>query len=172
MEASEGAFLDHIFKHGCTLRQGVGVRICSLVWIFPPRKNVTNVVANVIMMNRTINIMRSSNSRNDYHTFTLHIHTERFFFAHSNFAVVIINHIIFTWSVPEAELNALVFKLQTSCVVLKYSWNIRLEMDKREEAWTVSLANTLIRSLKKFAIFFYNVYFIYKTCGYIWMTVG
>lgn len=46
--------------------------------------------------------------------------------SHSNFAVDTISLSIFTWSVPEAELNTLFFKLQTSCVVFKYSGNIRL----------------------------------------------
>lgn len=46
--------------------------------------------------------------------------------SHCNFAVVRISLSIFTWSVPEAELNTLLFKLQTSCVVFKYSGNICL----------------------------------------------
>lgn len=38
---------------------------------------------------------------------------------------------VLTWCVPQAELNTLVFQLQTGCVVLKHSGDIRLETDHR-----------------------------------------
>lgn len=39
-------------------------------------------------------------------------------------------HVVLTWCVPQAELNTLVFQLQTGCVVLKHRGDVRLETDK------------------------------------------
>lgn len=38
---------------------------------------------------------------------------------------------VLTWCVPQAELNTLVFQLQTGCVVLKHSGDIRLKTDQK-----------------------------------------
>lgn len=110
----QGNTFGSYLRHGCTLVEAVWVGICppcseySFRMCFKCANTNDKYVAQFKLTSTN-----PGSHRNDP-------------LSHSNFAVVTRSLSIFTWSVPEAELNTLLFKLQTSCVVFKYSGNIRL----------------------------------------------